>query len=124
MRHARCSIIAAFALTAGCAHVEYQGQPAVAKPGPAPIVSAAPSRPHRAIGRIAVEKIMGEDLEMMLARLGQEGGKRGCDVVVCNVNNAIVDGVQSSDPTGVRYFSTGSGGRVPDGVYGECETFQ
>jgi hypothetical protein len=66
---------------------------------------------------------VGETLEMMLARLGQEGGKRGCDVVVCNVNNSIVDGVQSSERTGVRYFSASDGNRVPDKVVGECELF-
>ncbi len=124
MRYARRSLLAAFALVAGCAHVDYQGQSTVPKSAPVPIVSAAPARAHHALGRIAVEKIVGENLEMMLARLGQEGAKRGCDVVVCNVNNAIVDGVQSSDPTGVRYFSTYDGNRVPDGVFGECEAFQ
>ena len=124
MRHARHFVLAAFALVAGCAHVTYDGKTAVAKSGPVQVVAAPPSQAHRSLGEIKVEKILGETLEMMVARLGQEGGKRGCDVVRCNVNNSLVDGVQSSDSTGVRYFSAGDGNRVPDEVVGECEQLQ
>jgi hypothetical protein len=112
------------ALAGGCAHTEFNGQAALPKGGPAQIVDKAPARAHRAIGRIKVEKVIGETLETMLARLGDEGGKRGCDVVVCDVNHALVDGVSTDDTTGVRYFSDANGVRVPDGVFGECDVFQ
>src|ERR1700753_160176 len=119
MRNARRFVIAPFALISGCATVDYQGQTAAPKASPAPIVDAQPAQAHHSLGRITVQKVVGETLETMLARLGKEGAKRGCDVVVCNVNNTIVEGVQSNDSTGVSYFSQADGARVPDGLFGE-----
>ena len=55
----------------------------------------------------------------MVARLAEEGRKRGCDVVVCDVNNRFIDGVKSDNATGLRTWD----GR-PDGLIGECVTLR
>lgn len=122
MRLVRPLLLASFALSAGCVMTtQYRGDKLSAKAEAPAIVDKEPTRAHRKAGRLTVlNDEGGETPETILAKLAQEGRKRGCDVLVCDISHRFTDGVApGDDSTGLRYFQN----RV-DGAYADCEVFQ